>query len=258
MSISRCYRKHSPSVCEPQPFRKVTQISSTMIKGCTWLKFLNYQWWPHVLPKHVFPEGSRIFKQGKPQNPPSLGLPGGIQVEIRVVRSHLQIDPPGKFGSDPAGGGCHTITAAHKDISQQVLSLLLWGASTIGLQATQRNHGIIYLHPALKENKKNPSYAPVTALRLHFSAGAPPDLTCTLRGSCSSSTAACKWSTLTKGCEACPWGRLEWTNQAGLHGCGMMGNFLGFPTAGKPLHELLCSLLCKAMGTKESVPSLPY
>lgn len=154
MSISRCYRKHSSSVCEPQPFRKVTQISSTMIKGCTWLKFLNYQWWPHVLPKHVFPEGSRIFKQGKPQNPPSLGLPGGIQVEIRVVRSHLQIDPPGKFGSDPAGGGCHTITAAHKDISQQVLPLLLWGASTIGLQATQRNHGIIYLHPALKENKK--------------------------------------------------------------------------------------------------------
>lgn len=154
MSIARCYRKHSPSVCEPQPFRKVIQISSTMIKDCTWLKSLNYQRWPHVLPKHVFPEGSRIFKPGKPQNPPSLGLPGGIQVEIRVVRSHLQIDPPGKFGSDPAGGGCHTFTAAHKDISQQVLPLLLWGASTIGLQATQRNHGINYLHPVLKENKK--------------------------------------------------------------------------------------------------------
>lgn len=61
-------------------------------------------------------------------------LVGDIQVEVRIVGGHLEEDPSGEFWSDPPGGGCYSITPAHRDISQHVLLLLLRKAPAIGLE----------------------------------------------------------------------------------------------------------------------------
>lgn len=65
-------------------------------------------------------------------------LPSKIQTEVRIVRSHLQIDASGQFWPNAPGGGCHTLPTVHRNIGQHVLPLLVRGASLIGLKATQR------------------------------------------------------------------------------------------------------------------------
>lgn len=134
-----------------------------------------------------------MLKPRKQEYPHSSGLPHEIQIEIRVIRSHLQIDSSGELWSNPPGGGCHTLSTMYGDISQHVFSLVLRGASAIGLRTTQRNNSISHLHPMLRKPKiikaMHPWLLYPHTIRANFLLGLSPDLICELRGWCTTSAA---------------------------------------------------------------------